>query len=138
MLCAASVAVAGVISTTVDLPPRYDALARPPVSTDALPPALSERWVGVVAAGSSRLLGVDGESSYYVAAPAGDASGLCFIAANLVDSGLSQAGCSSPGLGAGFQFADVALSDHRPGDAWVEIAEDVWRDTGYDELQTAR
>jgi hypothetical protein len=138
LLCAAGVAVSAVFSTTIDLPPRYDALARPVASTDALPPAFPELLAAEIAAGSSRLLGTDGETAYYLAAPAEVASGVCFVAANLVDSDLSQAGCSSPGLGAGFQFADVALSNHRPGDSWVEIAEDVWRDTEYEELQTAR
>jgi hypothetical protein len=134
----AGLGVAAVLATTVHLPPDYEALSRPPAATDELPPAVAARYDGMFALGSLRLLGESDATAYYLASPADAASGLCFIAANLTDPGLSQAGCSSPGISAGFQFADVTLSDHRPGDAWVEIAEDVWRDTAYEESSSAR
>ena len=129
LVIAAALAVAAVLATTIQWPPHYDALSRPAETSDALPAAVAERFGGALAPGSTRLLGVDGDTAYYLAAPAGVESGLCFIAAHLVDAGLSQVGCSSPGLNAGIQFADVTLSDHSPGTQWVEIAEDVWRDT---------
>lgn len=138
LLLAAGVPVIAILSTTFDLPPRYEALSRPPASTDQLPSTFPPHLVAVIHPGSPRLLGTDDATSYYLAAPAGAASGLCFVAADLAKPTYSQVGCSSPGLGGGFQFADVTLSDHRPGDAWVEIAEDVWRDTEYREFPATR
>jgi hypothetical protein len=133
---AAALTVAPVLASSFYQPPHYDALSRPASSADRLPPQGAERLAEVIAPRSLRMLGVADGTAYYLAAPARVSSGLCFIAADLADPDLSQAGCSGPGVGAGFQFADVALSEHRPGETWVEITEDVWRDTAYENLSS--
>lgn len=128
VLCGAGLAAVLVTQTVAHQPPHYDALTRPRATTDALPATNAGLLDGVVAAGSSRLLGTVDGTSYYLARPEDDAGGLCFIAADLDSPELSQASCHSPGTAAGVVFDDVALSDHRPAAGWVEIAEDVWRD----------
>lgn len=127
-LCTAGLLAVLVAQAVAQQPPHYDALSRPASAGDALPPIQASALEGMIAAGSSRLLGTADGTSYYLAVPADDASGLCFISADLVSPELSRASCHSPGIDAGVVFDDVALSDHRPADGWVEIAEDVWRD----------
>ncbi|AXH35154.1 hypothetical protein DVJ78_06810 [Humibacter sp. BT305] len=128
VLSGAGLAAVLVTQAVAHHPPHYDALSRPRAATDALPPTQADLLDGVVAVGSTRLLGTVDGTSYYLAVPESDATGLCFISADLVSPELSRASCHGPGIDAGVVFDDVALSDHRPADGWVEIAEDVWRD----------
>jgi hypothetical protein len=138
LVVAASIPVATILLTNVPATPNYGALSRPAAPADTLPTVVPNQLADQIAPGSSRLLGSDDDIAYFLGAPAGFASGLCFIAVDLAKPDWSQVGCSSPGLGGGFQFADVLLSDSRPGSTWVAIAEDVWRDTEYESRPTAR